>query len=840
MAKPSPPLRALTLAAMALPGMACAVEFEDVQFQYSHYEEGGRNNWTGPNGTVKELAPLEVNSVGLGFGLRLTDRMKLLFNFIQDTWSGATPVLSAPQGFLTVSGASAYPASDSRVNKELVPYGVGPNGQRTPQPQLWNVMTSASAETRRQFDFNLNQDWDRFGLNVGGGLSEEPDFNSRFVHVNGRWDLNQKLTTLNAGISYTSSDIDANLGPPTDWIDYGLYRNATTGPRIVTEVVGGQTVQKFVGDRQDWSVNVGLTQVLDRNSTFAFGLTYARSTGFLENPYKLALLAFADPNTPPVLFNGLLLTRLYSVAESRPDARNQLTLNANLSHYFAGADAALHLNYAYSRDDWGIQSHTAEIDWAQAFGRGWLVTPRVRYYTQTAADFFQPYFIWEQRAPVNAAGTLDFSGVPAQYYSSDYRLGGFGAASAGLSVRKQFGRGVSFEAGMEYYVHSGQLKFGGGGEGSYADFNYWMFNAALIIDLSASSTPDYGDQMDHKDHAAHAEHGSHAGALAPAGVMYAHMIGKAEDFMVSYQSMWSNQSGPVLSGSKSATDAAIVSNGCGSIPCSMAPQDMSTHMHMLDSMYAPTDSVNLMLTLQFMDMDMTMTALEGSISGGGGAHDHGGHTSETTAGVGDTWISALFRLLDRPEHEVHLGLALSIPTGAVDKKMSDGQFMEYGMQLGSGTWDVQPSVTYNGLRERWFWGAQVSATIRTQSVNNSGYSLGNVFQATGWTGFRFAEWLSGTVRGVYTTQGTINGQFNGPSMQMSPADFPQNYGGRFWDVGLGLECNAPWSRAGQQRQAGMAAAGERRCQWLSAATLRQLMVEFEPDVLSRRHTNRND
>ena len=34
-------------------------------------------------------------------------------------------------------------------------------------------------------------------------------------------------------------------------------------------------------------------------------------------------------------------------------------------------------------------------------------------------------------------------------------------------------------------------------------------------------------------------------------------------------------------------------------------------------------------------------------------------------------------------------------------KLSD---IHYGMQLGSGTWDLLPSVTYSGDHRRWSWG----------------------------------------------------------------------------------------------------------------------------------------
>ncbi len=53
-------------------------------------------------------------------------------------------------------------------------------------------------------------------------------------------------------------------------------------------------------------------------------------------------------------------------------------------------------------------------------------------------------------------------------------------------MSKEFARGISLEAGFEYYTHEGGLKLGGGGEGDYADFNYYQVNAALNVSLDAA------------------------------------------------------------------------------------------------------------------------------------------------------------------------------------------------------------------------------------------------------------------------------------------------------------------------------------------------------------------
>ena len=39
---------------------------------------------------------------------------------------------------------------------------------------------------------------------------------------------------------------------------------------------------------------------------------------------------------------------------------------------------------------------------------------------------------------------------------------------------------------------------------------------------------------------------------------------------------------------------------------------------------------------------------------------------------------------------------------------------------------------------------------------------------------------------MYTRQGSIRGEYNGTFYKLSPVDYPANYGGRFWDLGLGV------------------------------------------------------
>lgn len=289
---------------------------------------------------------------------------------------------------------------------------------------------------------------------------------------------------------------------------------------------------------------------------------------------------------------------------------------------------------------------------------------------------------------------------------------------------------------------------------------------------------------------------------APAGVMVDHMH-KAGEFMVGYRYSWSRMDGDTLHGTGAVDDHEIRHNACllpGEDPhdhgthnhCAMKQSEMTMQMHMLDIMYAPTDWLTLMVMPQWMTMDMTMSPVEGG-DAHGGHDDHGGMGSHGhgTDGFGDTIFGALVKLSDGPGYHLHTGLMFSAPTGSTTEKGSSGNLTHYMMQLGSGTWDFLPSLTYTGRADRLSWGAQMSGVIRMGGENDQGYQLGNVFQATAWGSYRLTDWVSASIRFIHTNQGEIEGHYNAPHGHSSPPDFGRNYGGRYWDAGFGINLVVP-------------------------------------------------
>jgi hypothetical protein len=388
-------LAALTAAALALPGMSPKVRAEavalapEIDTAFSRYEES--------NGRMRADVYQAAGSVPLG------DSASFRANGVKDVISGASPVANY----------------------------LGPNGKPV------QILSSASIrDVRDAVDLSANYAFDAATVGVNVGRSSENDYSSDFFNLDGRWDLNQKLTTLAAGFGFASDQVWA-------------ITHAGKGVNVRVPGVGG--------DKSTFQGLLGVTQVLDKNSLVQANLTYTHSGGYLSDPYKFVQTLF----DPYVVTDGYL----GFIRDSRPGSRDQFALLLRYVHDFnALNDAALHLDYRFYADTWGIDAHTFEAAWYQPIYAGWQLVPRVRYYSQGAADFYQPVF-----SAARADG----------HYSSDYRMASFGAVSGGAALSKEFLDRLRIAANVDFYERQKGFALAGGTGTSVDNFTYSIFSVSV-------------------------------------------------------------------------------------------------------------------------------------------------------------------------------------------------------------------------------------------------------------------------------------------------------------------------------------------------------------------------
>jgi hypothetical protein len=278
-----------------------------------------------------------------------------------------------------------------------------------------------------------------------------------------------------------------------------------------------------------------------------------------------------------------------------------------------------------------------------------------------------------------------------------------------------------------------------------------------------------------------------------AGLMNEHMH-EGGEIMLGLRFERTHAGGANQSGTDEIADADIVAAGY-----SARTESMTMDMAMLDLMYAPTDKVTLMLMPHYMWHRMTMLGIDPASGMGGGHGGHGGghglpygeEHEHGTDGFGDTLVSASYRLARTPGFGAHVTLGVWVPTGSVSKTNADGTFVHYGMQPGSGTWDLEPSLTLTGRAGAIGWGGQASYRWRTDDNNESGFAFGDKARATGWVSTLLSRDLGATARLEYVHEGAILGHYNGPHSHAAPPDRQANYGGDVVSTGFGLNWLLP-------------------------------------------------
>jgi hypothetical protein len=203
----------------------------------------------------------------------------------------------------------------------------------------------------------------------------------------------------------------------------------------------GNSANKRPGDlsKDVLDLLIGVTQVINRHTLVQVNFSLSESDGYLTDPYKILSVVApvtGDPVAGPI---GSGLNRyLY---ERRPETRDKQSIYTLIKRDFNGD--VLDASYRYMTDDWGVDSHTIDIHYRWSFGAGKYLQPHVRFYTQTAADFYE---------------TVLFAGQPLPTYATaDYRLGEFDAVTFGVKFGKETRRG-EISTRLEWYKQTGTAK----------------------------------------------------------------------------------------------------------------------------------------------------------------------------------------------------------------------------------------------------------------------------------------------------------------------------------------------------------------------------------------------
>src|SRR5437762_253635 len=246
--------------------------------------------------------------------------------------------------------------------------------------------------------------------------------------------------------------------------------------------------------------------------------------------------------------------------------------------------------------------------------------------------------------------------------------------------------------------------------------------------------------------------------------------------MLGYEFMFMDMDGH-LSGTRDVSESEILKR----FPS--ASTGMTVEEHMVEVMYAPTNELTLMAMLPIKHIEMDMVTRDGF------------RFTERSEGIGDLQVLALYTFLGSVTkgHRLILNAGMSFPTGSIDEKntiMGDTFQLEYPMQLGSGTYDLRPGLTYLGESKKWAWGAQFLTTLRF-GRNGNGYRLGNEYDLGGWFGYAMTDWFAPSLRINGRIWGNVHGADPNIDSTFDPEGDPHRQGGRRVDLLMGTNFFVP-------------------------------------------------
>jgi len=193
---------------------------------------------------------------------------------------------------------------------------------------------------------------------------------------------------LNLGMSYSKEDDFKNTGVSAEYLintDKSRNRSVTVGASYMINDVYDYLDDKW-NDFSLTNVQLGISQVFNRTTVAKVSIYGMKENGELSNPYFNVIRkinVISEPDEPNYF-------KYYLARDLRPDERQAGGISAQISNS-VNKDNAFQSSYRYYQDTWGITSHTLDIKSYHHLTNQWRINPGLRYYNQSAANFFKAH-----------------------------------------------------------------------------------------------------------------------------------------------------------------------------------------------------------------------------------------------------------------------------------------------------------------------------------------------------------------------------------------------------------------------------------------------------------------
>lgn len=231
--------------------------------------------------------------------------------------------------------------------------------------------------------------------------------NNYSAGINGTFSIESDYTSYGLGfdVNHVSADQartwGINVQAFADDLRWGRFENGRAQKLLYPVEL---RYKKWFKEHNRYSFNAELyfLQTITKRTTIGFYPGFVVQHGLLSTPFHRM---YFDDGSKKV--------------EQLPDSRVKIPLGVEVNT-FLGYKFVLKSNYRFYWDDFGITAHTLSVDFPYKLSRIWTLLPSLRYYTQTASDFFAPYK--EHK-------------VTDDFYTSDYDLSKFESIKVGMGFR---------------------------------------------------------------------------------------------------------------------------------------------------------------------------------------------------------------------------------------------------------------------------------------------------------------------------------------------------------------------------------------------------------------------
>jgi len=175
------------------------------------------------------------------------------------------------------------------------------------------------------------------------------------------------------------------------------------------ELRNGTTEDNGTDSRNTFAASLSYSQIINANLQLVFLVDAVQQNGLLSLPFHRVY--FSDGGVHQ---------------EKLPDNRFKLPLGFR-ANYFLGDRFIIRTYYRYYTDNWGINSHTFNIETPVKLSPFVSLSPFYRYYTQTAVKYF---------------GAYQTHNGSNGFYTSNYDLSGFNSQFFGMGARFNLPNGL--------------------------------------------------------------------------------------------------------------------------------------------------------------------------------------------------------------------------------------------------------------------------------------------------------------------------------------------------------------------------------------------------------------